>query len=45
MHADRAGTGYSAAEAASLFQLLARLAGPKPTFANSAARTAAKDVV
>ena len=45
MHAGRAGTGYSAAEAASLFQLLSPLAGAKPKFANSVSRPAAKDVV
>lgn len=45
MHAGRAGTGYSMAEAASLHELLAPLQAPKPKFGNSLSRPAARDVV
>jgi len=45
MHGGRAGTGYSMAEAASLYKVLSPLAGPKPKFGNSVSRAAAKDVV
>jgi bifunctional non-homologous end joining protein LigD len=45
MHAGRAGTGYSMAEAASLHQLLAPLQAPKPKFGNTVPRLAARDVV
>lgn len=45
MHAGRAGTGYSTAEAASLFQLLSPLAAAKPKFANPVSRLAVRDVV
>jgi bifunctional non-homologous end joining protein LigD len=45
MHAGRAGTGYSVAEAQSLYQLLAPLAGPKPKFGNTLSRPTARGVV
>lgn len=45
MHAGRAGTGYSAAEASSLYQLLTPLQAARPKFANTVSRPAARDVV
>jgi bifunctional non-homologous end joining protein LigD len=45
MHAGRAGTGYSAAEAKALHQLLSPLEAPKPKFGNTVSRAAARDVV
>ena len=45
MHAGRAGTGYSAQESASLYELLKPLGSAKPAFGNSVSRAAAKDVV
>ena len=45
MHAGRAGTGYSASEAKALHQLLSPLQAPKPKFANTVSRAAARDVV
>lgn len=45
MHAGRAGTGYTVAEADALFRLLSPLAAPKPKFGNTVSRPAARDVV
>lgn len=44
MHAGRAGTGYSAAEASSLYQLLSPLQSTRPKFGNTVSRLAARDV-
>ncbi len=45
MHAGRAGTGYSAAEAGSLYKLLLPLQSARPKFGNTVSRPAARDVV
>ncbi len=45
MHAGRAGTGYSMAEAAALHHLLSPLEAPKPKFGNTVSRAAARDAV
>ena len=45
MHAGRAGTGYSAGEASTLYQLLTPLQSARPNFGNTVSRLAARDVV
>jgi bifunctional non-homologous end joining protein LigD len=45
MHAGRAGTGYSASEAASLYQQLSKLEAARTKFGNTVSRPAARDVV
>lgn len=45
VHAGRAGTGYSAAEAASLYRQLKPLQAERPKFRNTLSRPAARDVV
>ncbi|MCA3572576.1 MAG: DNA ligase D [Aestuariivirga sp.] len=45
MHAGRAGTGFSASEAAALFDLLSPREAPRPKFGNTVSRPAARGVV